>query len=100
MIDLLVNPMKELLVIHDDQSLDMADHAVICSLTGSLDLVFVTLGEKTVRRIGIMTRSILDRIDLSKEAHLIRMGQGPGSDGFSLANHRKIMVRKAALATS
>jgi hypothetical protein len=100
MIDLLVNPMKELVVIHDEKSLDTADHAVICSETGVLDLVFMTLGEKNVRRIGIMTRSILDRIDLSKEAHLIRMGQGPGSDGFSLANHRKIMVRKAAPAAS
>ena len=98
MIDLLVNPMKELLIIHDDKSLDMADHAIICSKTGVLDLVFVTFEEKTIRRIGTMARSILDRIDLSKEAHLIRMGHGPGSDSFSLASHRKIMVRKAALA--
>jgi len=63
-------------------------------------LVFVTFEEKPVRRIGTMARSILDRIDLSKEAHLIRMGHGPGSEGFSLANHRKIMVRKAAPAAS
>ena len=100
MIDLLVNPMKELVIIHDDKSLDMTDYAVICSKTGTLDLVFVTFGEKRVRHIGTMVRSIIDRIDLSKEAHLIRMGQGPGSDGFSLANHRKIMVRKAAPAAS